>query len=591
MSRKPVSSWTHPAATIPREDGPKPALSRCVERDLTELTELDTVVRSAANLLRQAQEEPARAREEIRVLWESAVAARNRATPYRLMLLRIRAVLRATHGSTPATSTAATVHSVLHGSIRPTAMDPNILTRPPLRFPASLGVRHGALAELLRTTENLADALWATAHRSRVDFAEDLDQLRTWLAWVPELRAPDRLVPVPGSAPGTYLVHRHPRPVRPRTLDPAVAVVEHEVLTARQLKLLHTAIWRGLSVRQASGMASTGERPLAVESAAAAAVRCGAWLRRAGACAGSGTRRFWPPAVGPWSTWLAATPPRQHRDLRAFAMHCTPELGGWYQILCGDIPDLRGLVRMRRPHYQALATHVAGGELLSDFAELHGRRYGEVVRAWDRMTGFAAELRARRRRVLNAVETWPSHYTGTVARLVQRVRAGLAGLGYDAEEVLGAAYGRLCTAEEDEVAEAFQALTAVLADYRDVVRRRRTLVDPADWGDPEFTLFQQQFPEIAPSGFGTPRSRTRAVEAIRAEVRRLFAGRYPTLPETERALLIELHREFSRAMREQRSPELQPYWRLWLTPGAPDEHVWRAFLEWPELVTLAATSS
>ncbi|WP_344965934.1 hypothetical protein, partial [Crossiella cryophila] len=65
-------------------------LVRCVERDLRELAELDTVVHSVGNLVRQSQEEPPRARSAIRTLWETATAARKRAAPNRLLLARVR---------------------------------------------------------------------------------------------------------------------------------------------------------------------------------------------------------------------------------------------------------------------------------------------------------------------------------------------------------------------------------------------------------------------------------------------------------------------------------------------------------------------
>ncbi|MBB4677202.1 hypothetical protein [Crossiella cryophila] len=568
-------------------------LVRCVERDLRELAELDTVVHSVGNLVRQSREEPPRARSAIRTLWETATAARKRAAPNRLLLARVRSVLQDSHCTVSAATTAAVVHGILHGSIRPTALTPDSITQPPLRIPPSVGVRHGALADLLCTTDNLADSVWNHAHRSRIDFDEDLRRLRTWLAKVPELRAPDRLVPLLGESSGEFQVHRHPRPVHPRTAELETPSISYEVLTAAQLDLLHTAIRQGLPVKVASMMAGTTTEPLSAGAAVAAVMRCGAWLRRTidenglPVASSSYTSRRMSPS------WLIAAPVKRHRSVRAFALHYTPELGRWYQILRGDIPDLRGLMPMRRAHYLALAAHVAGGGRLSDFAEHQARRYRDVVQAWDRMTTFTAELRLVRQAVLDAVADWPAEYTEEVkqplAELVQTVRTGLAELGRPADQEIGAAYGRLINSDDvKEAGEAFGALTAVLTGYRNALRRF-TVADPTDWGSAEFALFHKRYPDTAPSDFGTSSPRAHAVEVIRAEVRRLLAARLPAVPATEVALLAELHRELSNAVREQRSPGLASYWRLWLTPGAPDEHVWRAFLEWPDLVTLAAT--
>ncbi|MGO1053073.1 hypothetical protein [Crossiella sp. CA198] len=565
-------------------------LVRCVERDLRELAELDTVVHSVGNLVRQSQEEPPRARSAIRTLWETATAARKRAAPNRLLLTRVRSVLKDSHCTVSAAATAAVVHGILHGSIRPSALTPASITAPPLRIPPSVGVRHGALADLLSTTGNLADSVWNHAHRSRVDFDEDLRRLRTWLAQVPDLRAPDRLVPVLGEVSGEFQVHRHPRPVHPRGSELDTPSISYEVLSAGQLDLLHTAIRQGLPVKVASMMAGTNVEPLSAGAAVAAVMRCGAWLRRTidenslpVARSSSTSRRISP-------SWLISVPVKRHRVVRAFARHYTPELGRWYQILRGDIPDLRGLMPMRQAHHLALAAHVAGGGRLSDFAEHQARRYRDVVQAWDRMTAFTTELRTARQAVLDAVGDWPAEYTEegkrSLAELVQTVRTGLAELGRPADQEIGAAYGRLINS--GCVEEAFGALTSVLTGLRNALWRT-TVPEPTEWGSAEFALFQQRYPDTAPPNFGTSSPRAHAVEVIRAEVRRLLAARLPAVPATELALLTELHRELSAAVREQRSPGLASYWRLWLTPGAPDEHVWRAFLEWPDLITLATT--
>ncbi|MBP2477699.1 hypothetical protein JOF53_006571 [Crossiella equi] len=539
-------------------------LAACITRDLSRLGELAHVVRSAQALRQRLVDAPERARQPVEHLHAAASTVCQRARMYARTLNEMRRSL-ARPGLTAALADfVVRFHQHLHGEQRHHDYEDKTF---------------GALADLAESTENLVLAVAAKVRKHRVGFEQDEQMLRGWVQLEPDVRAPDRLVPVPGSSVD-YLVLAHPRPYPASTPEQ-----EWETVTVEQLSSLHWAMVRGHSLTAASAGAGVGEY-----EAVAAAVRCGRWLRQVlGAVQPPQRRpRFGHSTVS--ATWsCTGRTGAEVGDMWLFACHYTPERGAWYQIIHGDVPDLRGLMPMSAADYRALIEHAADGGVLSDFALASARRYREVLAAWDNLVETGKYLQVTESRVLALLhqmarerQALPPH---RLAEVVEQVRDGLFALGYNVSAELSHAYGQV----SQESPPAVDALRRLRADFSRLHRHLRhipVVASPSGWGRREIAVFQQRLDDDRPTD---DLARQKAVHTIRTEIRRLLARRLVVESSTERGLLITVHRELSRAVRESRVPVLPPPWRLWMAPGCPQEHVWRAFQVWPDIVVQAET--
>ncbi|MBP2471150.1 hypothetical protein JOF53_000022 [Crossiella equi] len=550
------------------------ALARCVERDLAELDELGTAVATAKRLRGQVHQAALPARRKVCGLHDAVLAVQHRAGANRTALRQIRDLLRRRSGPVRSIRLAAMFHDHLHGVGVP----------PCARTQAVNALPHGELAEVLEAGENLSSALWSEAHWRRDDFARDLDQLRSWLGRVPELRAPDRLVLLTDHG---HEVLRHPRPaVRGRQPNSGDDV---EILSAAQLDLLHAGMVKGWHAQRVAEMAGTS-----TYRAIDATVRCGSWLRRH-----LGVRR---PTSRPVfgrtrmsTSWLAQHRAAAKGDVLTFAWHYRPQLGAWYQIERGDVLDLLGLSPMGSVHHRALLAHVVAGGVLSDFAAQDGRRYREVVAAWTAMVEHTATLQQVEQQLLQQAGVLPTRHDHVrehaLAEQARSVRVGLRTLSLSIEDNLASSYQALADAVKDgsstTAGAALRAYRAVLNRHLARVRRYPVATSPLRWGRRELESFERSRGLAGAPDLGL---RARAIESIRAEVRRLGKCGTSGRPQPEYELLTLLHRTLASALRNGTEPELPLHWRLWLSPGAPDAHVWQAFQVWPDLIVLAAST-
>ncbi|MCO1581654.1 hypothetical protein M8C13_38490 [Crossiella sp. SN42] len=595
-------------------------LSQCLQEDIEQLADLEAVL---VGLSQQTVPRSAAANRRPHLL-----ATRNLLTEVANTTAVLHRLLTALHqrpDHTEFLAATAVAHLVLHGRLGSAATDSHSFSGPPLKEP--LPVRFAALTTLKESGTNVAAVFWGRTTKARSVFLDDLRLLREWVSAVPELRAPDRLLPG-----GTTT--KVARPATPRLAGQVAPVCDYETLSEPQLTEVHRCLRSGQGPQQAAHQARTADRRLRSQEVVVSAARFGIWAQQS-LLAGVldpwitealGLDRGQRPRPGELlrlvrrrvasgaehanlgeteeddrvyiaSSWFDPSWQGNEDPVRVFATLYTPAVGAWYQIVRGDVHDLLGLTPMRQAHYAALIAHVTAGGKLSDYAALQGRRYRDVLAAWDLLVGHASFARFAAERVRVALANLPRLATeDTVEAILAKagaIHAQCQDFSVDSGELSVALTG-FTEASRTGNSAALETAYRLLRDrvHRSWTRLLRLCapLDLAMWTQADIAEFYARKPELAGIGQDSATARARCIATIRGEVTRLLADRPPGAPGTELELLTELHRALAEAMRADRPPCLPRHWQLDLEPGGVHHEVWLTFREWPDIVTVVTTA-
>ncbi|WHT22537.1 hypothetical protein N8J89_16175 [Crossiella sp. CA-258035] len=602
-------------------------LLRCLSDDLEQLERLEVAMAVTARQLRPSTALPGSAdgprRRAVNQVLENLAATT-------AVLFRLHTLVHTQRGNTAVLAAAAAAHQVLHGRLGCDRTDPLAFTGPPLGLPARLPLLFAALTTLRESAANLAAGRGHGGTAQEV-FEQDLRRLRRWAEHDPQLRAPDQLEPVPGAPDRLHQVRWAPRPATPRLSEHVEEVCDYETLSAEQLTLIHRMLRTGQGPVHTAGVASTHRRRLEGRDAVISAARFGIWVQqsllagrvdtwisealglaeseardpkrvqeqiRRQVVAGGELRKLSSSARARAlridSAWLdpgfSGVPPDA---VRLFAALYSPVVGGWYQIVRGDVHDLLGLTPMRQVHYAALIGHLADGGTLSDFASLQGRRYRDVLLAWQEMVDYAGELNQLAELTATAIGGLPRRLVRTEVRglrsTLDAIMRGLATLNMRAPEIDEADRGVLL-ADEDALACAYLVLYRRLSQLVPRLRVQRVPRDPAQWGLHRIREFYLHHPLTWPTAEDEHAPRADCIATIREQVRRLLRIARPGTPGTALELLTELHHALATALRTSGEPRLPGYWDLRLEHGGQHRHVWETFQRWPGIVTVVTSA-
>lgn len=608
-------------------------LVACLDDDLSTFDTLDDLVESTEELVRQASPRPSRTRAHAHRLHRCAVHARDLAQNTIAVLHHIRAALLRAPVRDDLVAAAAVAHAVLHGALGSGRTPRHAFAARPLRLPSALDVFYDALTCQVDMIANLSGWLRAHACHGGEAFCADVERLRRWVDREPDLRAPDQLTDSVGTTTGS-VVHRHARPAMPRLADRVAAGCDYETLTAEQLTAVHTALLAGLAPGRAAAAASTTRRTLSVSDVVSSVVRFGIWCQQsllsgqlhpwvAAALGVDHSRPITPAGLHHLiharvsggaeqtllvpdaseitrisSSWFDPAVGAAPTPVRIFAALFTPAVGAWYQIVRGDVHDLLGYTPMRQVHYAALLGHVAAGGTLSEYAAQQGRRYRDVLDAWDRMIDHARAAADATSGIAAAVATLPTiaerSTASRIAEIVRCVTSALDDLGSPVVDGVGQADAELVAAlgahNPAGVDHAYATLRSRMVRLVEHLRGNPLPRDPALWNPEQIDTFYSRWPDLASTVVEGVSPRAAAIDTIRSEVYRLVASPPAGAPVTAVELLTELHHVLGAALRTATTPQLPPYWRLQLGPSGADEHVWGTFVDWPDIVTVVATA-
>ncbi|MBP2477584.1 hypothetical protein JOF53_006456 [Crossiella equi] len=550
------------------------------------------------------------------------------------VLCQLQSCVRTSTAELPVFAAAALAHHVMHGQAGTTATTWTEVRGLPFWIKEDTPGPFAVLLTLREAAENLVDSLGKHTPDAASRFRSDLRTLQRWVAQKPDLRAPDVLEPDPVHRGRLVQLRHQPRPCTPRLAEQIPAVTDYETLSTDQLQRLHEVLRSDGGPLAAVRTIREPHRPRTVRDAVQSVSRFGIWVRQSLL---SGTPNLWVSrALGVTtkelmtkagleallrhqvqggaeqaelfpsessgvlridSGWFDRQLGGVPDAIRLAAVLYTPEVAAWYQIVRGDVHDLVGYTPMRQAHYAALIGHVAGGGTLSDYAALQGRRYADVLTAWQRLSGHARRSRTAAADVTVGIAALPQQVDlGTAEAALAQVERilDLVGNPDQAPGTLRAAVSAVTTAqqagEQDTLRRTYRLLVSRLLRLRNRVLGQVLPQDLTTWTAEEVSSFYAQYPELVSVVEDPVLARSRAITAIRGEVERLLAARPAGAPRTAIAALTELHHSLATALRRGRDPRLRAYWSLDLAPTGEHHHVWATFTEWPDIVTVVTTA-
>ncbi|MCK2240978.1 MULTISPECIES: hypothetical protein [unclassified Crossiella] len=602
----------------------------CLEKDMMQLNQLTTSLHEAIRQHRLA-EEPADD-----LLRGRDLAARRlhiEMSTTMAVLNQLHTVVRHDPCMQEVLGSAAAAHLVLHGRLGSATTKTDTFIGSRLGLPEEVSVCFATLVIQREAVANLL-AGYRRGPDRRTAFTTDVERLRQWTRHTSQLRAPDQLDADPTGPGGLRQVRRVARPATPRLTEHVASPCDYETLSAEQLSVMHSVLRAGEGPETAAQRISGPARELGPADMVQSAARFGIWAQqsllsgdlrqRTAATLGLRPEQHLSPAqlrklvrnqvntgaeygdlpgadhsglIRIASGWLNPAWGDLADPVCVFAVLYTPAVGAWYQIVRGDIHDLLGYTPMRQVHYTALISHVAAGGTLSEYAALQGRRYLDVLTAWEDMLAHAERTHAGAAHAITATTLLPERPESTnTSQILETMRALLRELEElgDPEPALATAVNAFADAAADPAATQVDRTHRHMRTRLDWVRGRllssRLPRDPAQWKPADISDFYAHRPALTMTDQEGPTPRAQGIAVIRAETTRLLDQAPEGAPCTELELLTELHHELGRALRNQASPRLPEYWRLDLEPGGAHHHVWRTFQDWPDIVTVMATA-